>query len=378
VWKAQKKLSAPPFSRSSLFQPEQFHEFERTFRSTVSQRLQVVREMVRVKGGPIVVNLEPEIKSVMLELLVNNFFGASVPYEQVRSEFVPAIDRVIDHIVRDTVVNKVGCPLHRIPTFTKGLAATKRARKVFEDLTSIVLSTRREKKGQWSQFSSDASDEALRSNVRVFLAGALEATTSYASWAIAHLARSPAAQERLHQEVRDVESYSPESLEHATYLGHVLNETLRLTPALYFHPRRASADTWVETLPWAHLPAVRLFIPQGTHILLDIWHANRHDDHWGVSVSGYPAEQFVPERWERLAADGRASNELLHFGFGHGPRFCPGKNLGQLEVALVVGAFVKLFRFAAPPDSPAGHAAPRAGVSTKPLDGTRVELRPAG
>lgn len=67
----------------------------------------------------------------------------------------------------------------------------------------------------------------------------------------------------------------------------------------------------------------------------------------------------------------RGSKEMLHFGFGHGSRVCPGKHLGQLEVALVVGAFVKLFRFkAACQENPA-----KAGVSTKPLDGTLVDLQ---
>ena len=66
----------------------------------------------------------------------------------------------------------------------------------------------------------------------------------------------------------------------------------------------------------------------------------------------------------------RASKEKLHFGFGHGPRVCPGKHLGQLETALVVGAFVKLFRFQA---IEAKNDA-RAGVSTKPMDGVLIRL----
>ena len=53
-----------------------------------------------------------------------------------------------------------------------------------------MLATRKEGKGLWRQFKSDAPDSALRSNLKVFLAGALEATTSYASWAISHLARN--------------------------------------------------------------------------------------------------------------------------------------------------------------------------------------------
>jgi cytochrome P450 len=218
----------------------------------------------------------------------------------------------------------------------------------------------------WRQFRSDAPDDALRPNIRVFLAGALEATTSYASWALAHLARDPAAQDRVYQEVRDINDYSPESLAKLEYLGCVLNETLRLTPALYFHPRRATVDTWVRTDA-----GETLWLPAATHILLDIWHANRHEDHWGVGITGIPAERFAPDRWIGRGASDQGTRDWLHFGFGHGPRFCPGKNLGQMEVALVVGAAIKLFELrAVNADNPA-----RAGVSTKPADGVLVDLR---
>jgi cytochrome P450 len=84
------------------------------------------------------------------------------------------------------------------------------------------------------------------------------------------------------------------------------------------------------------------------------------------------AIEFAPQRWARLEAEAKGSNDSLHFGFGHGPRFCPGKSLGQLEVALVVGTCVKLFRF----EAVNGENPARAGVSTKPRDGVLVELRP--
>jgi len=163
--------------------------------------------------------------------------------------------------------------------------------------------------------------------------------------------------------------YTPENLDRAIYLGHVLDETLRLTPSLYFLPRRATADTWIETADGR-----KMFIPQGTHNLLDIWHANRHEDHWGMEATGYPALDFVPERWAEMAARGRGSKDVLHFGFGHRPRVCPGKHLGQLEVGLVVGAFVKMFKFKAA--NAENHA--KAGVSTKPLNGTVVDLELRG
>lgn len=367
AWKRQKKIANPAFARSTLFQPERFGDFADSFRTTVLQRLDVLEKMINPAGEPIRVELEPEIKAVMLELLVNNFFGASIPYDQIRNRYVPGLDCVIDHIVRDTVVNVTRCPLHRMPNFSKRINEAKVASAIFEELTDLAIAGRNEGRGLWAQFKSDAPDADLRSNIRVFLAGALEATTSYASWAIAHLARNPDAQERVFQEVQAVTEYTPEALANAKYLGHALDETLRLTPSLYFHPRRATLDTWIETST-----GQRMKIPAGTHILLDVWHANRHEDHWGVEATGFPALDFVPERWERIEQLNTSNNDFLHFGFGHGPRFCPGKNLGQMEVALVVGTFVKLFRFtAANKENPE-----RASVSTKPEDGVQLDLTP--
>lgn len=366
-WRRQKQLAAPPFSRSTLYQPEVFGEFAGTFRGRAVERLELVCRRMRESGSPVLrVRMEQEIKAVMLDLLINCFFGAAVSAEEIRERDVPALDDFIDGIVRDTVMSRTGCPLRRLPRWVPGIARMHDAASRFEELTTRALEPRARGAGLWRQFRSEAPDEALRPNIRVFLAGALEATTSYASWALSHLARDPAAQERLYHEVRDVEEYTPDGLQKLEFLACVLNETLRLTPALYFHPRRATSETLVETEAGESLR-----MPAGTHILLDVWHANRHDDFWGAAVTGHPAARFVPERWEGRRATDQGTREWLHFGFGHGPRFCPGKNLGQMEVALVVGAAVKLFELrAVHAENPA-----RAGVSTKPADGLLVDLK---
>ncbi len=365
LWKRQKKLAMPSFNRSSLFQPEQLHAFESTFRETVHKRLDAMQERLRHEGSPLRVRLEPDIKTVMLELLVNTFFGTNLSYEKIRDHYVPALEYVIDYIVRDTVINKLGIPLRLLPGLTAGIRRAKHAKAVFEELVDAVLETRPAGLGLWGHFKSDAPNERLRSNIRVFLAGALEATSSYAAWTIAHLARNPDAQAKVYNEVKLMQTYTTDNLAEAVYFRQALDETLRLTPALYFMPRHATTDTWVKTSS-----GNTLMIPQGTHVLLDVWHANRNEEIWGQKVTGYPARTYSPERWAHLAANENADKDLMHFGFGHGPRFCPGKDLGQLEVALVVGAFVKLFQFkAVHPENPA-----KVGVSTKPADGVLIEL----
>ncbi|MBL8013873.1 MAG: cytochrome P450, partial [Candidatus Omnitrophica bacterium] len=353
-------------NKSTLFQPERFHDFEETFRLTIQKRIQALESLLQKSGQKTHrLSLEPEIKAVMLEMLVNNFFGAQLSYDEIRNKFTPALERVIDHIVSDTVMNKIGIPVSHLPTLTPAMARIKKDYAVFEELTSIALAPRKEGRGLWGQFKSDVPDAALRSNIRVFLAGALEATTSFAAWALFHVANDAGLQEAVFQEIRDINTYTPENLNEAKHLNWVLEETLRLTPSLYFLPRKATGDTWIETVDKR-----RMCIPKGTHILLDVWHANRCEDFWGVSVTGFPASEFAPQRWDGLAKHGYVPKDFLHFGFGYGARVCPGKYLGQLEVGLVVGAVVKVFKLRA---VNAGINI-KAGVSTKPQDGLLVDL----
>ena len=360
LWRHQKKLASASFAQSTLFQPERFHEFEETFRGTVHRRLEAIAQRQIGTGERLIrTDIESEISLVMLEMLINNFFGGEVRYEELHSRYVPAMTLLIDDMVTDTMrPAPVSALARRQP-------ALRQAQLDFEELTDIALSGRATNRALWQRFQSDAPDEALRSNVRVFLAGALEATTSFAAWAISHLARAPEVQERIYAEASQVDSYDPDALGQATTLRLALEETLRLTPSLYFLPRRAAVDTKVETDDGR-----TLVVPQGTHVVLDVWHSNRCEEFWGEEQSGYPATTFAPDRWSVLAEKGRSPKEMLHFGFGYGPRVCPGRSLGILEVSLVVGAFVKLFRFT----GVGGNVTAKAGVSTKPGDGVQLDL----
>lgn len=363
IWRRQKSLVAKPFSRGNLFQLQRFEGFEKTFRNTVAKRLDFLRKrQLELGKSRVQVELDLEIKVIMLEMLVNNFFGGSVGYDELRDYHVPALAYLIDHMVRDTVAPKSQA-LARL--FTGENRTLGRHRETFAALTDIALAGRKQKLGLWGEFESEAPDAALRSNIMVFLAGAMEATTSFASWAISHLSHSPEWQSRVYEEVKSMDYYDPDDFTGAPNLNRVLEETLRLTPALYFLPRRATVDTLVETTDGR-----TMLIPEGTHIRLDIWHANRCEEFWGEQVTGYPADQFAPERWELMEQKGLSARDMLHFGFGYGPRFCPGRSLGLLEVGLVVGAMVKLFRF----DAVSDRTSAVAGVSTKPADNVRVEL----
>jgi cytochrome P450 len=302
----------------------------------------------------------------MLNVLVNVVFGAGIPHDELRSRYLPAIENVIAYILVDTVVNQLGVPTFRVPALTRGHALLKRDRQTFEELVDRVIRMRVEGAGFWPLLTAAGTEVAVRSNVRVFLAGALEATASYISWTLSNLARDPVAQERVFQESRAFPEITPEAREGAVYLQQVLAESLRLNNALYFLPRVALRDTTVSTARGT------LTIPADTHIVLATYHANRCEEHWGVAATGYPATTFAPDRWDakNMESRGRSSKDNLHFGFGHGPRVCIGKHFSEAEAFVCVTLFVRRFRFRAV------HATTDAdsGVSTRPRDRVDVEL----
>jgi len=139
TWRRQRKLAATPFGKTKLFNLERFSEFEATFRQTVSSRLGALRERLARSGETTVrICLEPEVKCVMLEMLTNNFFGAEIPYDELRSVYVPALERVIEHIVRDTVIRQLGVLGRGLTFLRSNRKSFKEDNAVFERLTSLV------------------------------------------------------------------------------------------------------------------------------------------------------------------------------------------------------------------------------------------------
>ena len=80
-------------------------------------------------------------------------------------------------MIRDTVAPKAQAIARKLSGGEKTLQNYKAD---FEKLTDIALSGRPESLGLWNEFHSEAPDEALRSNIRVFLARTMEATTLFA------------------------------------------------------------------------------------------------------------------------------------------------------------------------------------------------------
>ena len=72
-----KKLAAHPFGKTTLYQPEQFQESKVVSACRVTTPRCLHKQLMTHVRPPVRIQLEPEIKAVMLEMLVNNFFGSN-------------------------------------------------------------------------------------------------------------------------------------------------------------------------------------------------------------------------------------------------------------------------------------------------------------
>jgi cytochrome P450 len=367
VWRQHRAAASRPMGTRAVQAEGVFHDLERHVADAATPAVAALAARVAATGANgFRIRLEPEIQAVMLTVLVNVLFGANLPPEELRTTYLPAIQNVIRYILWDTLLNQLRLPVFRIPAIAPGHAQLQRDRRTFEDLVSRVLAARDDSAGFWPLLTASGPEEALRSNVRVFLAGALEATASFIGWTISNLARHPDAQRRAYDEVAAQPELTPEARAACPFLQRTFEETLRLNGALYFLPRVAMRNTVLE------VSAGTLAVPGGTHVVLATYHANRCERHWGIARTGYPAAEFHPERWEpaNLATHGRTSKDTLHFGFGHGPRVCIGRHFSEAEAFVCLSLFLRCFEFRAV-QAEAGVAS---GISTRPADGVELDL----
>jgi cytochrome P450 len=189
----------------------------------------------------------------------------------------------------------------------------------------------------------------------LFLAGH-ETTAQMLAWTWCALSQNPAAEARLHEELRDVLGGRPmEAADFARlpYLQAVMNEVLRLYPPAYIMAR--------ETIEPCAIGGYE--IRPGTTIIFSQWIMHRDARYYD------DPQAFRPERWldglaQRLPAG-------AYFPFGDGPRRCIGQGFALMEAAVVIGTIAQRFRLQLVPGHP---VVPEPLVTLRPRHGIRMTL----
>lgn len=174
----------------------------------------------------------------------------------------------------------------------------------------------------------------IRSELLNVLLAGRDTTASLLSNVWFMLARRPDIWEKLQTEVNELGDARPtfEQLKAMKYLKAVLNESLRLHPLVPVNARMAVVDT-VLPLGGGEDGKSPLLIPAKS-----VLNYNSYTTHRRKDIFGEDAEEFKPERWEKL----RPGWEYLPFNGG--PRICIGQQFALTEASFTTVRLMQEFK----------------------------------
>jgi benzoate 4-monooxygenase len=185
-------------------------------------------------------------------------------------------------------------------------------------------------------------------------------TTSNTSCALLyHCLQHPDVVRKLQQELDDalpdadaVPNYS--QVKDLPYLDAVIKETMRI---------HSTSSLGLPRLipPGPGITLLGHHFPQGTVLSVPAYTIHHSTEIWGQD-----ADTFKPERWENVTEKQKAA----FIPFSYGPRACVGRNVAEMELALIVGTVFRRYEF----EIRQGEMETREGFLRKPL-GLEVGMR---
>lgn len=214
--------------------------------------------------------------------------------------------------------------LHTLDRVVQHIIDTRRkASREQNDLLSMLLAAHDEGAEQ------GMSDRQLRDEIVTLLLAGHETTANALAWAWCEIGRHPEVEGRMLREIDDVLAGNLPTIEHLERLSYtrmVIEETLRLYPALAAIPRRAIAH---DSIAGYHIPANSI-------MLVSPWVTHRHPAFWEEPHS------FDPERFDGKRSVNRPP--YAYFPFGAGPHLCIGKDFAMMEMQLVLATISQRYR----------------------------------
>ena len=218
------------------------------------------------------------------------------------------------------------------------------------DLFDMLLAARDPETGE------AFSRAQLRDQMATMIVAGHETTALTLFWSLYLLASSPAEQERVADEVRNIDlapDSAADALAKLPYTKAVVNEALRLYPPAFALARMAIAPDRLGDVD----------VPRGALVMMSPWVLHRHLRLWKEP------DAFNPSRF---LGEAPLAHRFAHMPFGAGPRICIGAQLALTEACLVLATTIQRFRVALADATP---VLPVAVIVTQPDHAAPFRLR---
>lgn len=188
--------------------------------------------------------------------------------------------------------------------------------------------------------------QEVKASFLEMLTGGMETTSATIEWTMVELIRHPHTLKKMQEELEMVvgmkHMVEEPHLSRLPFTQAVIQETLRLHPAIPMLLHRARGDSTCEVAGYEIAPNTLVFV--------NVWGMGRDPLIWERAEEFWP-ERFLQNKNQNLS---QVNMKGQHFGllpFGSGRRICPGMQLGLLMVTLITANLVHSFNWTLSPSS---------------------------
>ncbi|KAJ2930675.1 hypothetical protein H1R20_g6407, partial [Candolleomyces eurysporus] len=182
-------------------------------------------------------------------------------------------------------------------------------------------------------------ENVLRDETLNILLAGRDTTTNSITYALYMLSKHPDVLQKLRQEVLEKvgESRRPtfEDMKDMKYLRAVINETLRLYPAVPFNIRSSNQPV---VLPGKNGSPPR-YIPARTKVGYSVFLMHRRHDLWGPDADKFDPDRFLDDRVKTYITP----NPFIFLPFNAGPRICLGQQFAYHETSFFLIRLLQQF-----------------------------------
>lgn len=316
-WKFQRKLIQPAFHRKNLY----------TLLDFMVEAIDKELERIEVDKT---IDIFPIFNDLAFKVVVKSLFSDAINSEEISR---------LQHITEETqkmLVKELRQPYKKWWFLLSGeLKANLKLSKDARTLLSTIIK-RREASAQKDkdlldmlmalryEDGSKMGEEQLIDEILILFIAGHETTSNALSFTIQLIGQKQEVQDKLVSEIKSLEDASLfDILKESKYTQHVIEESMRLFPPVYFIDRQNIEEDSFKGFT----------IPKHTTLLFSVHQIHRNAENWEESSKFYP-ERFMQSR----------SVSDFYFPFGAGPRKCIGNNFAMYEIILTLHQLLKKFK----------------------------------